>query len=781
MHIYDNTENKIMKFRMFLVLVAFFSFGKIGYAAYNSVGTDYSNAKSGTWVQDRASQGLKMVNAFVCIIKNSNGDTRPNATWRALIDEIKCDLMPSEEAGAKSLADVTMVSTRAGSATDQLIDAYFSSASGETYIVSTALNESSASKFGLLLDFRWYQSPGNSTGVDQATMDSGYADVSVSDVDGDGNADTIIRNAENSPSNVFASGTKAVSFAPAHTTQAFISSAMDQEQGGKTFYKGVTTSTKYRRITYNASQVQIKDACYDKSKKWSNTYEYGLYDNVTGAEVAITGGFGFTYVNGSTTYRGDVGHWGAWLEGNDAHFPQPGSPITITHRDTDASMKLLAASGRLSKVEKSSVTLVSGERFKIWTGTGEADVFYDAGCGAGLFNTQQSGGCAAFQFPVGHWKSGSAIGAGDWLYNEIARAQVVINTGATTALMFKETEIGASSTEAAGIAAMTCVGWCPTGRPKKSEFEASPPTYEGFCRTPFGGSADGPDNNGCADYVFKGINDASTPLTMYKGAEPVIPYKSDLSAPMTQADATDGYRYHVGGGRYIVNSDIGGTCAATEDPSATNNIWNCASGVYQWRTGINRWDKYYYPTYDNNTVYNIDPPIKVSYTFATADDQNSTDFTSGAQFSFTSKERKKTGNVYNTSCGAACYDYVARTDYPAKYNGKTFFLQYEGSGQLWGFPERRSDNGWLRMVNPKSGTMMTDADNSSKGYVVKALGTGKMFADSAGGAADCAAMTIPSGFAFTDIPETTDRSSSTKVWTDRPTVTTISVNHGAEQ
>ena len=133
------------------------------------------------------------------------------------------------------------------------------------------------------------------------------------------------------------------------------------------------------------------------------------------------------------------------------------------------------------------------------------------------------------------------------------------------------------------------------------------------------------------------------------------------------------------------------------------------------------------------------------------------------------------------TCGAACYDYVARTDYPAKYNGKTFFLEYEGSGQLWGLPERRSDNGWLRMVNPKSGTMMTDADNSSKGYVVKALGTGRMFADSAGGVTDCAALTMPTGFAFTDIPVTTDKSSSTKVWTDRPTVTTISVNHGAEQ
>jgi hypothetical protein len=195
-------------------------------------------------------------------------------------------------------------------------------------------------------------------------------------------------------------------------------------------------------------------------------------------------------------------------------------------------MKLLAAAGRLTKIEKSSVTLVSGERFKVWTGSGNADVFYDAGCGAGLFNTQQSGGCAAFTFPVSHWKNGSAIGAGDWLYNEIARAQVVINTGATTALMFKETDIGASSTEAAGLANMTCVGWCPTGRPKKTEFETN--NHQGFCRTPFNtNSNNGPDNTTCNDFSFKSHSDGTAPLTLYKGLEPVIPYKDDLTAPMT--------------------------------------------------------------------------------------------------------------------------------------------------------------------------------------------------------------------------------------------------------
>ena len=27
-----------------------------------------------------------------------------------------------------------------------------------------------------------------------------------------------------------------------------------------------------------------------------------------------------------------------------------------------------------------------------------------------------------------------------------------------------------------------------------------------------------------------------------------------------------------------------------QDPGAANNIWNCSNGVYEWQTGIERWD-----------------------------------------------------------------------------------------------------------------------------------------------------------------------------------------------
>ena len=94
------------------------------------------------------------------------------------------------------------------------------------------------------------------------------------------------------------------------------------------------------------------------------------------------------------------------------------------------------------------------------------------------------------------------------------------------------------------------------------------------------------------------------------------------------------------------------------------------------------------------------------------------------------------------------------TTYPSQFNGKVFLLEYEGAGNLQGLPERRTDNNYLKLINPKSGTQMVDADNSSKGYVVKATGTGKMLAKH-GTSTACDSMTFD--FATSAIPAPTTK------------------------
>ena len=758
-----------IKHLIYICVCFIFAFNS-AYAQYNAAGSDFSKAKSETWTQDNAADSLKMINAFVCIAGHSGGNNRPNGTWRALIDELKCGLKQADEgdSGALSLADVTMVSTRASDTSDQEITAYFASTSGSNYITDMTMNVNGSSAFGMTMDFRWYQSPDNTTAVNQSTMSNGFSDISVADNNSDGNMDTIILHTEYSPAGggdpLFRSGAFAVTYGPNNNVTAYVGSNLDQEDGSKVYYKGITSETEYKREKYNAAQALQVTRCYDRTKEWSNVYDYGLYDNATGAEVDISGSFGFNY--SSSSKRGYMGHWGVWMSGGYSDYPSGASSVAIVQEDTETNMTLHAAPGKLTKLTKSTHTFKDGEQFRVWKGNGDQDVFFRTGCGTSNFSTA-SGSCSEFTTHANHWRgAGQTIQQGDFMWSELAKAEIIVQS-ATQALMFKRTPIIASTTspDITSDLALTCSGYCPKGKPTKTNIEQR--THTGNCDAAGGAGKNGPGASGCT-YTFKKLSDSTSPMTLFKGADPVVPYKNDLSAPMTEADAQQGYYYGMNDGKYILTSDIGGTCAASVTHS-TNNVWNCTNGVFQYETGINSWNNRYYAKYaDNSSVVEIEQPISLSYTFATSDDLN-TDFTQAAPFEFTWKKE-----LY----GTGGYDNITgTTTYPAAFNGSSFILEYEGKGQLWGFPEKRTENSWLRLINPRDGTQFVNADNSSQGYVVKALGIGKMFSEKAGG---CGSLSVPAAFTFASILTETDRSSSTAVWGGRPNVATISVNHGVE-
>ena len=62
------------------------------------------------------------------------------------------------------------------------------------------------------------------------------------------------------------------------------------------------------------------------------------------------------------------------------------------------------------------------------------------------------------------------------------RAQIMLGT-APAATMFKRDPVTASSTspDVSSDLALTCVGWCPKGKPLQSEYEALAATHENYC------------------------------------------------------------------------------------------------------------------------------------------------------------------------------------------------------------------------------------------------------------------------------------------------------------
>ena len=50
-------------------------------------------------------------------------------------------------------------------------------------------------------------------------------------------------------------------------------------------------------------------------------------------------------------------------------------------------MSLYAAPGRLTKITQSTITIAEGEKFKVWAGIGDQDVYYRDSCGTSNFST----------------------------------------------------------------------------------------------------------------------------------------------------------------------------------------------------------------------------------------------------------------------------------------------------------------------------------------------------------------------------------------------------------
>ena len=144
--------------------------------------------------------------------------------------------------------------------------------------------------------------------TNDSNTSNGWSEISASDNNSDGNTDTIIKHTEYMPAGngdpESTMGVAAVTYGPDNKVTKFISSNVDYEMGDgsgtKVFYQGVTDENKYRRRILAADGTTALDTqCFDRSKEWNNTWDYNLYDNVTGAEVKISGSFGFTYSSGT--------------------------------------------------------------------------------------------------------------------------------------------------------------------------------------------------------------------------------------------------------------------------------------------------------------------------------------------------------------------------------------------------------------------------------------------------------------------------------------------------
>lgn len=752
-----------------LVVIALTLSPSLSRAAYNDAGTDYTTAGQGSWVEDASKQALNMVNAFVCIIKNSNGDSRPNGTWRILIDEVGCELNTSDSV---AWADQIAVSTRASSSSNQEIVSYFTSADGSKYVATTALNTNANSSFGLTMLFKWYAandiwgeggtditSTGWRSGI---TNGYGFSEITVEDYDSDGSDDTVIKTAEaygGAGGQSYGGLIVKYGGSPSGATTAYIVTTSGQDSAT---YAGALNSSEYIRQTYSGGSWGA-GTCYANTTPFESVYRYGVYDATTGEELAISGSFGFTYTTGGvsgTSGRGYMGHWGTWFDNRSDKLSSSNRTLSITRESDSASLTLNWAPGQLWQKNSSTETIVDGEKFEYfdWTAGTRTNVLWDS---ASSDFTEIDG----TPYVDG---TGGSISAGDWFYSERFDTWVGflgLNAGTSAYELYVEqndqvkthwTGTGSQGIDVSSArVSLTCVGNCPDANISYADYSAY--TYSS--------SANSGDT-----YIFTPFNESAS------GIYPLALYKDSVAAgnlvALNSSDSgfsTNNPTASIWTGDYVPTADLGvGTCAASTDPSAANNIYNCST-VFSWQSGLRDWGQYVFPTDSSSAAVTVSDPINFTYTHAAANDRNNTSYAdSSSPFTY---------NWVNTDWSTGSSTTTnGEVTFVSKFNNVDVNLRYEGSGSLYGFPERQTDNGWLRLMNLTDGTTITRSSDSAS-FVVKALETGKFLNQQT-----CSgSLSVPDAFKDTSlIPSASTYTQPTQIFNSAPTVTSIHVKQGED-
>ena len=769
-------------FRTFILSFALFMSLGHAQAAYNDEGTDYSTAASGSWIEDASKESFYMVNAIICMVKNSNGNSRPNGTWRALIDEVACGLNDNDDV---AWADGIFVSTRASNTSDQEVVGYMTKVDGSKIIGTVTTNESTTSEFDLTLLFKFYFAYNPLYGTDDLSatgwsegMPRGYTSITLEDYNGDGVDDTVVRTSEDFFGDTLGGiGVIYGGNPTGNTTNFLVNAPIWDGNGTVNTYAGALNDTEYFRQTYDSeSETFGSNVCYAMDEPYQNVYRYGVYNSETGEELSISGSFGFTYETGASgeSGRGYMGHWGTWFDNRDDKLSVNNTSQAITRESDSASLTLKWSPGRLYQKESSEVTLSVGEKFEVydWSNAERYNIVWDTD----KFNFANSldldndvnvtGGTGSsgttFTFDAANGGT-TQISEGDWIKSERFDTWVGYLgevDGNYKIYVEDNTQVKGHWTGGTGQGIdvtsetnLICASECP--------YTAIAPSMFGF------GTYTSDDNVGDT-YILTPFNESRD------GIYPLALYKDSVAASnLVSLDVSSGNDWSnnthadIWVGNFIPSDDIAGTCAADSDPDATNNMYNC-DNRYAWKSGLRDWAQGIIVVDSENAAVTIEDPIAFTYTHAAANDRNNDNYPdANSLFNYEWKQTDWNEGTTVTSNEAHNTSLV---------DGLTVNLSYEGVGNLYGFPDRRTPNGRLQLVNLNDGTGITRKSDGST-YVVKALETGMLL-----NTKTCSGdLSVPDNFKnLSIIPSPTDHTVPTQLFNDAPTVTEIHVKQGED-
>lgn len=750
------------------VISAAATFGAGAALAYDAAGTDYSNLVTQKWTEDSANELMSVVNSFACIIANTRGDLAQhvNGSWSALIDEVACDLADEQTRGGKQYADVLLTSSRASNDSDQEVQAFFASVSGDRYIANVTLRESATTlpPFGSWY-FSFYKNRSGENGSEltlDLDGDNGFTDINQVG----NNVEVNIAEKYVEGSDYGSQAAKVVLVDGSADTVKYVGVteydwSSNGGGSGATRIAGQANATHYFKASVDSSGAVTSSQCLSRDEQWQNNWRTRLYyaedgsGYAAGDEVELSGGFSFEDAGGA---YGHFGHWGVWQAGGTSFEPDSPS-LEVTRKRDDASLTIAWGPGRVESLSEQSVTLGDGDVFKWWgqvgNDWGEYTIEWSAADSGFVVNVNGSD-VVVVDADSEEWNWGMHSQAlGTWVQWD----------GQTSINYQKRAKLDATSSFASAAATeLACVDYqCPTATATVSNW------VDGTYR-----SSDMIDSQNANSYFYTGASpsDGFMAYTLY--------YDTDDSGTLNEGDAAIYFNYKAQTNwstQESTYSVYGSDSEAEYDnsnwPSFSVRLSPADSDIeYEYRTGAYEWDHGYFVTDANGDGVVVEQPIQFSYTYTAANDVNN-----GLTLQVNLAE-----GAYNPLGGSWSGSFT-----PTDINNLQFFLQYDGES-LNGFPGIEVDGGgsdsmWLQLGNLANGTELTDSEGTK--YVVKTAEAGLFFLSA--GSSNCNDIAFTDvaniGLALGDVPDLSDDANyprPSQAWADAPSPddTACDVVHG---
>ena len=649
---------------------------------YDVNGTDYylDKARTQVWLEDASNLYIEMAKSFACVISDSRPDATPNGIWTTLVNETKCGLNDGQSV---VLGSGIYESSRASNATPQEVSVWFTSGSGQKYVVSLLLSESDEDfpPYGRW-SFSYYMVESPQVAGTLFTADTspskGFVVISK-DTDGSVVIESFDTYSEPGSSEIVSG--KFIFSSDLKTAKFIGRDIRNDVSSYDVGHVGTTNADVYFQISADflndqIDQTSIAQKCFARDSSWKTGYRANLYDYETGQKIPFNGAFNFTATVGEASTSGYYGAWGVWFS-NDNLRPDPSdASLSITAND-GTNYELIWTTGDLTDASGESI-LTSSSFMDETNGTPFT-------CTNNCFVGSAGANAAPFSYSEAASNSGLAIS------NNASEKYILSNAAHAEPLMLFH------------------------------------------------------DVNG------NGLIDA--------GEQPV---RYDFSVDWdseNQVEVYDSYSTDVSGNRsWNVNLD------------KTMALKNSSNEDVVWKLNYKVWDHKFIAVKSDGDLYEMTPPI-----YATLDYDFATNDVNGTR----TVDRTESTWVYefeaDRDVGMGCQFLPAGQNFSCEINiaglsynnsgdanNTSTVFQFDGqqlqSRHHWGV---ETSNGYISILNPKNGTILTDTKEPSKKYVVVNTEMGE-FLDilTEGDASRCNDIAFSSladiNLSLSDIPDATD-------------------------